>query len=43
MLLTESGARTGMLTTAGFRDVIEIRRGIRNLGSSMFDQFKPPY
>ena len=43
VLLTESGARTGMLTTAGFRDVIEIRRGIRNLGSSMFDQFKPPY
>ena len=33
----------GMLTTAGFRDVIEIRRGFRNLGSSMFDQFKPPY
>ena len=43
VLLTENGARTGMLTTAGFRDVIEIRRGIRNLGSSMFDQFKPPY
>jgi N-methylhydantoinase A len=43
VLLTGRGARTGMLTTAGFRDVIEIRRGIRNLGSSMFDQFKPPY
>ena len=43
VLLTKRGARTGLLTTAGFRDVIEIRRGIRNLGSSMFDQFKPPY
>ena len=43
VLLTQEGARTGLITTAGFRDVIEIRRGIRNLGSSMFDQFKPPY
>jgi N-methylhydantoinase A len=43
VLLTESGARTGLLTTEGFRDVIEIRRGVRNLGTSMFDQFKPPY
>jgi N-methylhydantoinase A len=43
VLLTGSGARTGLLTTEGFRDVIEIRRGIRNLGTSMFDQFKPPY
>ena len=43
VLLTRRGARTGFITTAGFRDVIEIRRGIRNLGTSMFDQFKPPY
>jgi N-methylhydantoinase A len=43
VLLEERGARTGMLTTAGFRDVTEIRRGIRNLRTSMFDQFKPPY
>jgi N-methylhydantoinase A len=43
VLLTGRGARTGLLTTEGFRDVIEIRRGIRNLGTSMFDQFKPPY
>jgi N-methylhydantoinase A len=43
VLLTGAGARTGLLTTAGFRDVIELRRGIRNLGTSMFDQFKPPY
>ncbi|MEA2333328.1 MAG: N-methylhydantoinase [Thermoleophilaceae bacterium] len=43
VLLTGRGAQTGLLTTAGFRDVIEIRRGIRNLGTSMFDQFKPAY
>ena len=43
ILITRGGAKTGLLTTAGFRDVTEIRRGIRNLGTSMFDQFKPPY
>lgn len=43
VLLTRRGAKTGLLTTAGFRDVTEIRRGIRNLGTSMFDQFRPPY
>ena len=43
VLITRRGAKTGLLTTAGFRDVTEIRRGIRNLGTSMFDQFKPPY
>jgi N-methylhydantoinase A len=43
VLLTKRGAKTGLLTTAGFRDVTEIRRGIRNLGTSMFDQFKAPY
>jgi N-methylhydantoinase A len=43
ILITRRGAKTGLLTTAGFRDVTEIRRGIRNLGTSMFDQFKPPY
>src|SRR5262249_35390163 len=43
VLLTKTGAKVGLLTTAGFRDVIEIRRGIRNLNRSMFDQFHPPY
>ena len=28
-LLTRSGARTGILTTEGFRDIIELRRGMR--------------
>src|SRR5262249_36742085 len=31
VLITRRGAKTGLLTTAGFRDVTEIRRGIRNL------------
>jgi len=29
-VLTESGARTGLLTTEGFRDVLEMRRGVRS-------------
>ncbi len=28
-VLTNTGARTGLLTTAGFRDALEMRRGIR--------------
>jgi len=43
VLLTKTGAKVGLLTTGGFRDVTEIRRGIRNLNRSMFDQFHPPY
>jgi N-methylhydantoinase A len=42
-LLTGSGATVGLITTAGFRDVLELRRGVRNLGRSMFDQFHSPY
>jgi N-methylhydantoinase A len=29
-VLTEQGARTGLLTTRGFRDVLEMRRGVRS-------------
>jgi N-methylhydantoinase A len=29
-ILTGSGARTGLLTTEGFRDVLEMRRGVRS-------------
>lgn len=43
VLLTGRGAEVGMITTAGFRDVIEIRRGIKNLHGAMFDQFIEPY
>ncbi len=28
-VLTETGARTGLLTTAGFRDILAMRRGLR--------------
>jgi N-methylhydantoinase A len=43
VLLTGRGAKVGLLTTAGFRDVVEMRRGIKNLHGSMFDQFIEPY
>ncbi len=43
ILLTGQGAQVGLITTKGFRDVIEIRRGIKNLHGSMFDQFIEPY
>ncbi len=42
-LLTGNGARVGMITTKGFRDVIEIRRGLKNIRTSMFNVFIPPY
>jgi N-methylhydantoinase A len=29
-VLTENGAKTGLLTTEGFRDVLEMRRGVRS-------------
>lgn len=39
-ILTKSGAPTGLLTTAGFRDVLEIRRGDRE---RLFDYWwRPP-
>src|SRR5581483_5874860 len=39
-ILTKSGAPTGLLTTAGFRDVLEIRRGDRE---QLFDYWwRPP-
>ncbi len=43
VLLTNRGAQVGLITTAGFRDVIEMRRGIKILRGSMFDQFVEPY
>jgi N-methylhydantoinase A len=42
-LLTGLGAPTGMITTENFRDVIEMRRGLRDLDVSMFNIFVPPY
>jgi N-methylhydantoinase A len=43
ILITERGAKVGMITTKGFRDMVEMRRGIRNLHGSMFDMFIEPY
>ena len=42
-LITERGAKVGMITTKGFRDSVEMRRGIKNLHGSMFDVFIEPY
>lgn len=42
-LLTGNGSKVGMVTTKGFRDVIEIRRGFKNIRTSMFNVFIPPY
>ncbi len=42
-LLTGRGAATGMVTTENFRDVIEMRRGLRDQRVSMFNVFVPPY
>jgi N-methylhydantoinase A len=43
ILITERGAKVGMITTRGFRDSVEMRRGIKNLHGSMFDVFIEPY
>lgn len=40
-LLTRSGAKVGMLTTRGFRDIIETRRGMKP--GSPYNIFLPPY
>jgi N-methylhydantoinase A len=42
-LVTARGASVGMITTEGFRDVIEIRRGLRDQRVSLYDLFIPPY
>ena len=42
-LINENGAKTGLITTKGFRDIIEIRRGYKNIRVSMYNVFVPPY
>jgi N-methylhydantoinase A len=42
-LINENGARTGMITTKDFRDMLEIRRGHKNVRTSMYNVFVPPY
>ncbi len=41
-LITGKGAKTAMITTEGFRDILEIRRGIKPLDISLFNLFIPP-
>jgi N-methylhydantoinase A len=41
-LLTSSGAKLGMLTTKEFRDVLELRRGIKPVDVSLYNVFIPP-
>ena len=42
-LINRSGAKTGMITTRDFRDIVEIRRGYKNVRTSMYNVFVPPY
>src|SRR3990172_5936855 len=42
-LLTLRGAKVGMLTTEGFRDELESRRGLKNIRTSMYNLQVPPY
>ncbi|MBI2999731.1 MAG: hydantoinase/oxoprolinase family protein [Deltaproteobacteria bacterium] len=43
-LVERRGATVGMLTTKGFRDILALRRGFKNVGGrSMYDVFFPPY
>jgi N-methylhydantoinase A len=42
ILLTERGAKAGMITTKGFRDSIEMRRGIKPVDVSLYNLFIPP-
>jgi N-methylhydantoinase A len=42
-LLTGQGAKTGMITTRNFRDIVEIKRGIKDVRTSMYDIFVDPY
>jgi N-methylhydantoinase A len=42
-LLTGKIAKVGLLCTKGFRDTIEMRRGYKNIRTSRFNVFVPPY
>lgn len=42
-LITKRVARTAMITTKGFRDIIEIRRSLKIETHSMYEAFIPPY
>jgi N-methylhydantoinase A len=42
ILLTGRGSKAGMITTKGFRDSIEMRRGIKPVDVSLYNLFIPP-
>ncbi|MDH3445661.1 MAG: hydantoinase/oxoprolinase family protein, partial [Deltaproteobacteria bacterium] len=42
-LLTGRIAKVGLLVTEGFRDTLEMRRGYKNIRTSRFNVFVPPY
>jgi len=42
-LLTGKIAKVGLLATDGFRDTLQIRRGYKNVNTTRFNLFVPPY
>src|SRR3974390_655839 len=42
ILINERGTKAGMITTKGFRDSIEMRRGIKPIEVSLYNLFTPP-
>ena len=42
ILINERGSKVGMITTKGFRDSIEMRRGIKPIDVSLYNLFIPP-
>ena len=42
ILINERGSKAGMITTKGFRDSIEMRRGIKPVDVSLYNLFIPP-
>ena len=42
-LLTGKIAKVGLLATEGFRDTLQVRRGYKNVNTTRFNLFVPPY
>jgi N-methylhydantoinase A len=42
-LVTKTVARTALITTKGFRDIVEMRRALKIDTKSMYEAFIPPY
>lgn len=41
-LLQRAGVKTALIGTKGFRDISEMRMGLRNINTSMYNMFVPP-